>query len=180
MRLNSCNLDAIINNGMNEHDINIRIKRTLKDIPDIAWFRKTLHNVILSAQLTDAVECGLLITDDKDIRKLNSRYRNINQPTDVLSFKSEDDRETDIAFVQPPDGIRHLGEIIISCQQVQEQAKTDKTSIENVFMVLIVHGFLHLLGYDHENDADACEMESREAEILKALLPAQSGNPEDK
>ncbi len=150
---------------MKQHDINVRIKRTLKDTPGKAWFANILHNVILAAGTEGPVECDLLVTEDKDIKKLNARYRKIDRPTDVLSFANASDLG-DIQFIQPPDGIRHLGEIVISFDQVKQQALQDKVSNQSVCMKLIVHGVLHLFGYDHEAEDDALVMEAKEAEII--------------
>lgn len=169
---------AIISTNMIEHDINIRIKRTLDGAPAKAWFNKVLCDVINLMGPDGLVECGLLITDDRDIRKLNAKYRKIDRPTDVLSFTNATEHEADVPFVQPPDGICHLGEIIISFDQVQEQARQDNKTIETVFVMLIVHGLLHLMGYDHEADEEAEAMEAKEAEIIEALnrsLENQSG-----
>ena len=159
---------AIINTNMIEHDINIKIKRTLDGAPAKAWFDKVLRDVINQVERDGLVECGLLITDDRDIRKLNAKYRKIDRPTDVLSFTNAMEHESDVPFVQPPDGIRHLGEIIISFDQVQEQARQDNKTIEKVFVMLIVHGLLHLMGYDHEADEQAEVMEAKEAKIIEA------------
>ncbi len=154
---------------MKKHDITIRIKRTLKNTPERVWIEATIHKVIDVLEMQETVEFGLLITDDKDIKKLNARYRNINQPTDVLSFSAGTDQTIDIDFIQPPDGMHHLGDVVISYEQVIAQAQEDETTPKAVLVALIVHGFLHLLGYDHETETEACIMEEKETEILATL-----------
>ena len=75
---------------------------------------------------------------------------------------------TDI-FVMPPDNIRHLGEVIISYPQAKEQATEHKHTVKEEIAVLIIHGTLHLLGYDHEIPGDEKIMRARESAILKTI-----------
>jgi len=97
----------------------------------------------------------------------------IDKPTDVLSFAMQDELPSedgeDFSFIAPPDGIKQLGEVIISFQQAVIQAEQHQHSVKKEVAVLAIHGVLHLLGYDHMEDDEADIMEAREKAILESL-----------
>lgn len=96
----------------------------------------------------------VILTTNEEIQKINKEYRNIDKPTDVLSFPLENLPNTP------------LGSIIISVDMAKEYAKLYKHSIEDEIKLLFLHGLLHLLGYDHEIDD---KMRQKEEEIIKKL-----------
>jgi probable rRNA maturation factor len=135
------------------------------------------------AQVLDAqdagrnAEIGLVITEQEKVQELNKTYRGEDRSTDVLAFymttageqpESEPDR-----FVSPPDGMRHLGEVVISYPQAVIQAQEHRHSINKELAILIIHGVLHLLGYDHENTQQKQEMSAREQIILSKIVLKQ-------
>ena len=99
-------------------------------------------------------ELSIVLTDDAHIHALNRDYRDKDKPTNVLSF--------------PQDGAM-LGDIILAWETVQREAEEKHISSADHFTHLIIHGFLHLHGYDHEIDADAMQMEALEIQALSAL-----------
>jgi probable rRNA maturation factor len=100
-------------------------------------------------------ELSVLFTDDAAIRDLNARYRGKDNPTNVLSFP------------QPPGKL--LGDIVLAAETVRREAALAGKQLEEHIAHLVVHGFLHLLGYDHEVDADAEKMEELERVTLTRL-----------
>jgi len=110
-------------------------------------------------------ELAVMLTDDAGIRTLNNNWRGIDKPTNVLSFPA----------LQPtgPSGFddqpRMLGDIAIAYETTRREADDEQKPFDHHLSHLAVHGFLHLIGYDHENDADANAMESLEAKILAQL-----------
>jgi probable rRNA maturation factor len=104
-------------------------------------------------------ELSLVLTDDAEIRKLNANWRKKDKPTNVLSFPA-----FEIAVGQKPGPM--LGDIILAYETVKREAGEESKSFEDHTSHLIVHGLLHLLGYDHENDTDAEQMEGLETIIL--------------
>lgn len=98
----------------------------------------------------------VLLTDDGEIRELNKKWRNIDKPTNVLSF--EHIGANDI-----------LGDIAISLSYCQKEAENQNKNLKNHFTHLLVHGTLHLLGYDHINEVEAQEMENLERDILAKM-----------
>ena len=111
--------------------------------------------------LPDA-ELSIVLCDDAFIHPLNRDYRGKDRPTDVLSFPQREGEESD-----PDDPV--LGDIVLSVERAQAQADERGHSLETEIRILLVHGILHLLGYDHEEDADAEEMEAEERRVLAML-----------
>ena len=113
-----------------------------------------IANTAVSPVYKDS-EVSITLVDDKQIHKLNKKYRGIDKPTNVLSFELGDDVL--------------LGDIFISLDTVKKQAKAAKISVEEHTAHMVVHGMLHLQGFDHIKDKDAEIMEGREVQILKKL-----------
>ena len=136
------------------------------------WLQGIATAVLLAENADPTAEMGLVITDQEKIQELNLVHLGEDRPTDVLSFPmlpdSEDDEDND-AFLVPPDGMVHLGEVIISYPQAVIQAEEHGHSVEKEVAILVVHGVLHLLGYDHAKPDEQQEMQVREAEILAQL-----------
>ena len=154
-------------------EVNIMMAGTFRNCPDESWLRGVAARVLHEEKIVTNAEMGLVITGQKRIRELNRVYRNIDEPTDVLSFfMSPEDGEPTDTFIAPPDGIRHLGEVIISLPQARKQAKKQRHPLEKELVALITHGVLHLLGYDHEKAGEARKMKHRETEILSLLSEA--------
>ena len=118
----------------------------------------------LSAEeMPDDTEVSITFVDDDEIARLNAEYRGKTGPTDVLSFECDMD-ETDELF---PDGeIFELGDIVIAPDVAERQCEIYGTTFEQEISLLLVHGLLHLCGYDHIEDDEAAEMQARERDIL--------------
>ena len=109
----------------------------------------------------DNSQLSMVFCDDEAIKDLNNEYRGKNEPTDVLSFPMELEN-----FVPE---IRMLGDIVISTDTAIRQAKEYNHSVITEIVILMIHGLLHLHGYDHIEEDDCKKMRAREAEILKYL-----------
>ena len=114
---------------------------------------------------------SIVITDDAEIQALNHQFRGIDAPTDVLSFGEEppetDHKQTGFSFVAAPEEPPYLGDVILSYPRAAEQAVEHGQSTEQELRLLIVHGVLHLLGYDHATPDQEAEMWARQAACLK-------------
>jgi probable rRNA maturation factor len=154
---------------MAESEINISVEQKLKLSLEESWLQRIVLETLEAEGIASPVEMGLVITDSKTIQKLNRTYRGKDQPTDVLAFHMSPDtsEESELRFVGPPDGVHHLGEIVISYPQAIRQAQEQGHSVAQELALLIVHGVLHLLGYDHELPEEEQQMKARENEILK-------------
>jgi probable rRNA maturation factor len=114
---------------------------------------------VCGAKLRPGTEVSILLCDDEIIAELNARYRNCAGPTNVLSFPTGGDVGK----------IPVLGDIVIAYETTSREAEAENKSFAEHFTHLLVHGFLHLLGYDHGTDAEAEAMENMERHILAAL-----------
>ncbi|MFT5485837.1 MAG: putative rRNA maturation factor [Paracoccaceae bacterium] len=113
-----------------------------------------------------AIELSILLTDNAAIAELNSQWRGKAGPTNVLSFPADSDAGSPGLPVGAP---VLLGDVAVALETLTAEAGDAGIAPEDHLRHLVVHGVLHLCGYDHENDADADRMESREIVILKAL-----------
>lgn len=114
---------------------------------------------------------SVTLTTPEEIRKLNAEYRNIDKETDVLSFPMFEKREIDeIVKKQIKSPVEEtIGDIVISIQRVQEQAVEYGHSFERELSYMLVHGFYHLMGYDHIEEEDKKRMRPKEEKILNEL-----------
>ena len=151
-------------------EINVLVDEDLKGYPDPSWLQGVAQQVLVAQGAGAETELGLLIATEERVRQLNRDYRGIDEPTDVLAFSAREEVGTDLPpFVQPPDGVLHLGEVIISYPQAAIQAEEHQHSIKKELAILIIHGVLHLLGYEHDKPELERQMRAREGELLSYI-----------
>lgn len=139
-------------------ELELQIASKAKTLPHPAQFREWVSVTLW--QRVDTAEMTIRIVDEEEISDLNLRYRNKPGPTNVLSFPYDP---------QPGIASRILGDIVICASVVEREAEEFNKPLLSHWAHMVVHGTLHLLGYDHEFDADAEEMENLETEILLKL-----------
>ncbi len=127
---------------------------------------KRVAATILKLLKENHAELSVALIGNGEMRKLNARYRKKDYPTDVLSFPAAQDM---------PDGVRLLGDVIISVDKAKEQAKERGRSLDEEMTTLLIHGVLHLLGYDHERSAKDARIMGRLEKRLFRLLCGQPG-----
>jgi probable rRNA maturation factor len=110
-----------------------------------------------AALSTKSTELAIVLTDDRKMRTLNRNWRGTDAATDVLSFATKNA------------GSRHLGDIVLAYETVVREAYREHKPLAHHLAHLAVHGFLHLLGFDHESDREAREMERAERAVLRQL-----------
>ena len=130
------------------------------------WLRRVVRGALASADLRDAVEVGLLLTGDDRVRQLNRDYRGEDRTTDVLAFALE---ESEVAFPRPSDALPSLGQVVVSYPQAVRQAAEYGHTVEREVAFLVVHGLLHLLGFDHQRPDDEARMLSKQEAIMTSL-----------
>lgn len=150
-------------------EIGIHTEQKFKDCVDEEWVRKIAREVLKAEGVASPLEMSLVFTDSETVQKLNRDYRGVDEPTDVLAFYMLPEKETAPSFVLPPDGVTRLGEVIVSYPQAVEQAKEQGHSVNKELALLIIHGILHLLGYDHEQPEEEAKMRAREKELLEKI-----------
>ena len=113
-------------------------------------------------------EISIMLVNDAKIRRLNKEYRNRDQATDVLAFPQDADAKND-------NGGPLLGDVVVSVETSRRQAKEHRLSAEEELVLLIIHGTLHLLGYDHERSGkDKREMQNKTRKIFSRIFPGRS------
>jgi len=115
------------------------------------------------------MEIDCLITNDAVIQVLNRRYRGIDQPTDVLSFALDEPNSDGSSFPSTPGARSGIGILVISYPTALQQAERNGVPVDDEMRLLLVHGVLHLLGYDHSRKSDDLVMRGRERAILGLL-----------
>ena len=151
----------------NENDLPLLI--------DEAELTDALRIVLELEGIEDAADVSVTYVDDAEMRSLNKQWRGIDAPTDVLSFACDcaDDPLDTIAG-----DVLELGDIVLAPHVIAAQAPSFGNTPVEECRLMYVHGLLHLLGYDHMNEADALEMEQLELAALRALAEARGDDPE--
>jgi len=151
-------------------EINVLIDEALRECLEASWLQSVAEKVLVAKGVGADVELGLVIATQERVQQLNQSYLGRDEPTDVLAFSAVEEIGVDFPpFVQPPDGVLHLGEVIISYPQAIIQAGEHVHSIKREIAILIIHGVLHLLGYEHDKPELEQQMKTKEAEILSYI-----------
>jgi len=142
-------------------DIDIQVQSPLWD--DVPAAADTVRAAIAAAAETipAAGEMSVVLTDDAAVRILNRDWRGIDKPTNVLSFPASTPKAKGIPAL--------LGDVIVACETLTREAAEEHKPVQHHLAHLVVHGYLHLLGYDHQTDSEAEAMEGLERDILARL-----------
>lgn len=123
--------------------------------------KRTVNITLATLSIPDDTSLSIVITDDQNIQVLNLKYREINKPTDVLSFPA--------GHVDPESGTTYIGDVIVSYPQAVIQAEQRGHPVDNELQLLVIHGTLHLLGHDHVESAQKKRMWAVQEDILNQL-----------
>ena len=141
--------------------ITIQIAHRFRGEIDESGLHRVAAEVLRLEEVAEGTELSLIITDDEEIRKLNRRFRGVDAPTDVLAFGGGADEQLASIPEIPP----YLGDVVISYQRALAQAGELGHAAAEELGLLVIHGILHLLGYDHQEEAAARQMWQREERI---------------
>ena len=156
-------------------EINVLIEEGLEEYLGVNWLQSVVEQILIAQDADSRLELGLVITIQERVQQLNRSYLGKDEPTDVLAFSmlpeplATGESEASSPFVQPPDGVLHLGEVIVSYPQAVIQAEEHQHSVKREIAILIIHGVLHLLGYEHDKPEVERQMKTREKEILNCI-----------
>ncbi len=147
------------------------------DFDFIEVAEEVMNEVLDQEECPYESEINLILTTDEEIHRTNKEFRDIDRPTDVLSFPMVDFEtpadydilEEDDSYFHPETGELMLGDIMISIPRAVEQAKEYGHSVKREYAFLIAHSMLHLLGYDHMTDEERIVMEEKQEQALTAL-----------
>ncbi len=146
---------------MTEYTVEIQNEYGVPDFPGQRVV-EAIQYVLSHENAPDGATLTVVLTDDEQVRSLNAKYRDMDAPTDVLSFPAEAlPEEID---EEPP----YLGDLLIACPYTSHQADEAGHALSDEFVLLVIHGTLHLLGYDHDNADHEAAMWSRQMAALKA------------
>lgn len=134
----------------------------LSDIKPTKLIKKIIKQVVKHEKVKGTHYVSFIIVDNEEIQKINKGYRNIDRPTDVITFAMIDDEVEDIIPLE-------LGDIFISYEKVVSQAQEYGHSVLREFAFLVTHGLLHILGYDHQTKEDEDLIFGIQEEILNKL-----------
>lgn len=131
--------------------------------------RKAVRTTLRSEKFPDDAEVSVTLTDNDEIHVLNREYRGVDRPTDVLSFPMAEDDDNIGDFDMDKNAVL-LGDIVVSVEKIEEQAKEYMHSFERELAYLVIHSTLHLLGYDHETgEEDEKEMTQKQDKIIESM-----------
>lgn len=137
------------------------------DVEDPRWVtlpevEALVERAVAAVLPNDSRNLDVLLTGDAEIRVLNKQWRGKDQATNILSFPS-------MEMPVPAGEVAHLGNLVLAWDTIEREAEAAQKPLIDHVVHLIVHGMLHLQGYDHESDVDGDEMEAQEAKILASL-----------
>jgi len=147
------------------HTIEVQIDKQFQGQVHPEPLHRTALATLTHQRVEEACELAVVVTDDDALQELNRRHRGVDAPTDVLAFSNE----THGPFINAPSIPRYLGDVIISLPPAQAQAAEVGHDVQAELQLLVVHGVLHLLGYDDVTAEQRAQMWAAQAEILQAL-----------
>jgi probable rRNA maturation factor len=147
-------------------DLRFHVRRKSGARPDRRALRAVCTAALAGEGVTGPVILTLTLVDDEEIRKINRQHRQIDRPTDVLSFPLVDETNE---FALPPGAPRDLGDVVVSYPRAVAQAEEYGHPVERELAYLVVHGVLHILGHDHEIPSEQAVMRAREEAALAVV-----------
>ncbi len=155
----------------------ILIKNFTRNRINQKYLEKVAEKTLQAVGIKKSAEISLVMAGERRIRLLNKKFRGIEKITDVLSFGNEEMENKkagnksgkSIKFINPPGDILYLGEIFICYPQAEKQARQKNHSVKKELAILLIHGILHLAGYDHKEEYEKSEMKTIEEKVLAAL-----------
>jgi len=145
----------------------IQIKNTQRKIKiNEANIKKIVQNILNYLNYRD-YDIGIWFTTNQTIRNYNKTYRNKDKATDILSFPFHTNLKAGSRIKPASDDDKNLGDMIISLEYTQQEAKKLNVSLDVRIKTLLIHGICHLLGYDHKTVTDYEKMHTKEKEVLK-------------
>ncbi len=145
--------------------IDVSVERPFGQAVRAPWLRAIARRVLAVEGVPGPARVGIVVTNDETVRELNRRFRGLDEATDVLSFGLTPAGD----FALPAEEAASLGEVVIAYPTAARQAQEAGRAAETEVAHLLVHGLLHLLGYDHQRSEDELAMRRREEEVLAGL-----------
>lgn len=151
------------------YDIAIEVEDGFEGRADVAALEALIAQALGDEGVEDGTGLALVIAGDELLHSLNREHRGVDAPTDVLSFGAEEGEEIPLGEDQP----RYVGDIVISVETAARQASEAGIALDAELAHIVLHGVLHLLGWDHETPEDDAEMKAREERVLGPEIHAR-------
>ncbi len=168
---------------MSRGDISVHLLPEFRRRFSRRWLRSVVEHTLDQEGLQDPVEVGVVIADDETVRQLNKDYRGVDEATDVLAFAFQTfPAPSDGAlggetpgegFIEPPQQPLNLGEVVISYPQAKRQAAAHGGRVKEEAALLLAHGVLHLLGYDHAEPVEERVMFQKQDAVVAGLFAGE-------
>jgi len=147
------------------HTIAVHVDESLESQVDSELLCRAALQTLHSQHMETGCELAVVVTDDDTLHELNRRHRGVDAPTDVLAFADE----AQGPFVDAPSDLRYLGDVVVSFHRALAQAAEAGHNTQAELQLLVVHGILHLLGYDDQADEPRAKMWRAQSQILQTL-----------
>ena len=154
---------------MSPHTIDIQINESYRSQVEPEVLRRAAEVTLGHQRVEEPCELVVVVTDDETVHQLNRRHRGVDAPTDVLAFPHQANGPAPFVFVDAPGFPRYLGDVVISFPRAEAQASEAENELGAELQLLVVHGVLHLLGYDDEAEPDGAQMWRVQQAILADL-----------
>lgn len=154
---------------MNRHTIDVQIEEPYRPGADTEALRKAAGETLSHEQVDDPAELVVVVTGDETLHDLNLRHRGVDAATDVLAFPHQTKSPPPFVFVNGPGLARYLGDVVISLPRARAQAEKAENTLEAELQLLVVHGVLHLLGYDDQAGDERARMWRAQKAILDTM-----------
>ncbi len=150
---------------MSSHTIDVQIDDRYRTRVEPGVLREAAQRTLAQQRVEDAYDMAVVVAGDQVLRELNRRYRGLDMSTDVLAFPGQ----TEGPFIAAPGSRRYLGDVIISFPQAEAQAARAENDLAAELQLLVVHGVLHLLGYDDQTESAGARMWELQQAVLDEL-----------
>lgn len=142
-------------------ELTLHIADKFSSYVDQVKIRQAVHQTLEYSEICDPMSLTIVFQEDELLHRMNKQFLDVDAPTDVLSFPAR--------YTDPESRECYLGDVLISVPRAIEQASEGNHAVEDELQMLVVHGVLHLLGYDHMGEADKERMQAAQSTILKYL-----------
>ncbi|GMU39153.1 MAG: endoribonuclease YbeY [Chloroflexota bacterium] len=154
------------------YDISIEVEDGFEGRANVVALEALIAQALADEEIEDGTGLALVIAGDELLHSLNREHRGVDAPTDVLSFGAEEGEEIPLGEDQP----RYVGDIVISVETAARQASEAGIALDAELAHIVLHGVLHLLGWDHETPEDDAEMKAREERVLGPEIHARGAS----
>jgi probable rRNA maturation factor len=149
------------------YDVNIQVEIETDFQVSEQRLRDAVEWVLRNHQIEDEAGLSIVIMGDDEIRHLNQQFRSVDAPTDVLSFPAEPEMIPEDEEIED-EGL-YLGDLLLALPYIQRQAESEQHSVSDELVLAVIHGTLHLLGYDHDTAENQSKMWAVQSEALKTM-----------